>query len=84
MRLFTSPHHGSAGYFTPSTSANRFFLIPSLGSDDPLVDHLRSWFTVTVCRTAGDLTSTSSLVAGPGSGSMNLACLNAWSASLAV
>lgn len=38
-----------------------------------------NWFTVTVCRTAGDLTSTS-LVADPGSGSMNFACLNAWRA----
>lgn len=69
-----------SSHFAPSTSASRFFLIPSRGSDDPLVAHLRSWFTVTVCRTAGDLTSTSSLVADPGSGSMNLACLNAWSA----
>lgn len=75
MRRLFSLINGSAGHFGPSTSANRFFLIPSLGSDEPLVAQLRNWFTVTVCSTAGDLTSSSSLVADPGSGSMNLACL---------
>ena len=77
------PRSNPGDLLRPQQLGQQAFRFPSRGSDDPEPTHRITWPTVKVCLTTGAFTSTSSLLAVPGFGSMNSAWRNAWRARAA-